>query len=173
MHRLLALLIGIAGFSPTACMTTRADDTVGAVPGKLRVERLARLGKAWGTVRFVHPFLAYRDLDWDAALIKAIPKVEAAKTTDEYARAVGEMLASLGDPATVVAPQGSPGKPTVGEGHPVWTWVDDKILIVRITNYLDLEQDFVGVRQKIERFKGEISKAQGVVFDLRALTPGT
>ena len=54
----------------------------------------------------------------------------------------------------------------------MWSWVDDKILIVRITNYLDLEQDFVGVRQKIERLKAEISKAQGVVFDLRALTLG-
>jgi C-terminal processing protease CtpA/Prc len=98
--------------------------------------------------------------------------VEAAKTKDEYAAAVGEMLAALGDPATGVVSKEIEAKPTAGERHPVWSWVDDKILIVRITNYLDLEQDFIGVRQKIDRLKAETSKARGVVFDLRALTLG-
>ena len=131
---------------------------------------LARRGERW---RYVHPFLAYQDLDWDAALVKAIPKVEAAKTKDEYAAAVGEMLAVLGDPATGVVSKVIDAKPTTGQRHPVWCWVDDKILIVRITNYLDLEQDIIGVRQKVERLKAEIIKARGVVFDLRALTLGS
>ncbi len=173
MKRTFAFLITVFVLCPAPCINVRADDAPRSDREKLRVERLARLGKAWGTVRYVHPFLAYQELDWDAALIKAIPKVEAAKTRDEYAAAVDEMLAMLGDPATGLAPKDSEAKPTEGERHPVWSWVDDKILIVRITNYLDLEQDFIGVRQKIERLKAETSKARGVVFDLRALTLGT
>lgn len=137
------------------------------------VSSLARLGKVWGTVHYVHPFLAYQDLDWDAPLFKAIPKVEAAKTKEDYAAAVGEMLAALGDPATAIVSGVGDGKPTDGEGHPVWSWLDGKILVVRITNYLDLEQNYFAVQPKIERLKAEITKAEGVVFDLRALTPGT
>ena len=173
MKRSLYFLIGFMLLWSATRVAADADDAARSDREKLRVERLARLGKAWGTVRYVHPFLAYQDLDWDAALVKAIPKVEAAKTKDEYAAAVGEMLAVLGDPATGVVSKDIAAKPTDGERHPVWSWVDDKILIVRITNYLDLEQDFVGIRQKIERLKAEIIKARGVVFDLRALTLGS
>jgi C-terminal processing protease CtpA/Prc len=173
MNRSLVLLIGVLVLWPAPCGTAWADDATRPVPEKLRVERLARLGRLWGTVRYVHPFLAYRDLDWDAPLIKAIPKVEAARTRDEYAAAVGEMLAALGDPATTVSSQDPRGKPTDGEGQPVWSWLDGKILVVRITNYLDLERDFLAARGKMERLKPVISKSEGILFDLRALTPGT
>ncbi len=173
MNRTLALLIVVLVFWPAPLVKSQVVDATGSAPEKLRVERLAHLGKLWGTVRYVHPFLAYRDLDWDAPLIKAIPKVEAAKTRDEYAAAVGEMLAALGDPVTTVAPQDPPGKPTEGEGHPVRSWLDGKILLVRITNYLDIEQNFAAARTKMESLKSEISKSEGVIFDLRALTPGT
>ena len=173
MNRILASLIGLLVLWPPMSVRSRAVDVAGPVPEKLRVERLARLGKLWGTVRYVHPFLGYKDLDWDAPLIKAIPKVEAAKTRDEYAAAVGEMLTALGDPATAVVPQNPEGKPTEGEGHPVWSWLDGKILVVRITNYLDIERQFAAARAKMEGLKFEISKSEGIVFDLRALTPGT
>jgi hypothetical protein len=42
-----------------------------------------------------------------------------------------------------------------------------------MTNYLDLEQDYFAVRQKVEQLKPEIAKAEAIVFDLRALIPGT
>src|SRR5262245_26339182 len=119
MNRSLALLIGVLVLWPAPCGEVQAGDDDRPVPEKLRVERLARLGRLWGTVRYLHPFLAYQDLDWDAPLIKAIPKVEAARTRDEYAAAVGEMLAALGDPAMAVSSQDPPGKLTGGEGHPV------------------------------------------------------
>jgi C-terminal processing protease CtpA/Prc len=173
MKRSFAFLISVFVLCPAPCLKVHADDSGRSASEKLRVERLARLGKAWGTVRYVHPFLAYQELDWDAALIKAIPKVEAAKTKDEYAAAVGEMLAVLGDLGTGVVSKDPQAKPTQGEGHPVWSWVDGEILVVRITNYLDLEQDYFAVRRKIVRLKAEIGKAESVVFDLRALTPGS
>ena len=147
------------------CITARADDPARPVPEKLRIERLsAWQGMGHGPLHSPVPGLSRTR--WDAALIKAIPKVEAAKTKAEYSSAVGD-AGHARRPATGVVSHDTEAKPTGGELHPVWSWVDDKILIVRITNYLDLEQDFVGVRQKIERLKTEIRKAQGVVFDLR------
>jgi hypothetical protein len=37
--------------------------------------------KLWGAAKYFHPYLAYRDdIDWDAALVSAIPKVNAANS---------------------------------------------------------------------------------------------
>ena len=42
----------------------------------LSVTRLSGLGRLWGEVKYFHPALATRsDLDWDAALVAAIPQV--------------------------------------------------------------------------------------------------
>jgi hypothetical protein len=46
----------------------------------IRIARLSGLAKVWGTVKYFHPYLAYREIDWDKALIEAIPKVNAAKS---------------------------------------------------------------------------------------------
>src|SRR5690349_3023490 len=62
--------------------------------------RLAAVGRLWSTVRYAHPYLTYKDIDWDAALVAALPKIRAAANAREYADAVGGMLAVLNDPAT-------------------------------------------------------------------------
>jgi hypothetical protein len=65
-----------------------------------RIERLAGLCRVWGTVKFLHPYLAYKDIDWDEALIAAIPRVRVATSAEEYRMAIAAMLAMLQDPAT-------------------------------------------------------------------------
>jgi C-terminal processing protease CtpA/Prc len=167
---LLILAAGLHGAAPGP--RAQADDVGRPAQERLRTERLARLGKLWGTVRYLHPFLGYRDIDWDAALIKAIPKVESARTRDEFALAIAEMLAALGDPATGICPPEAPGLPATGEAVPAWTWGDGKILLVRIANDIDLVRDHAAARAELERLKLEIGKAEGIVFDLRAPTLG-
>ncbi len=74
-------------------------------PVQTPIQRLTQVAKLWGKIRYLHPYLAYReDLDWDAALISALPKIRAAGTTEEYRAAVAGMLGTLGDPATRVLP---------------------------------------------------------------------
>jgi C-terminal processing protease CtpA/Prc len=65
---------------------------------------LLATGKLWITVKYFHPYLAYRDIDWDKALVDALPKVRSAATPAEYATAVNSMLEALKDPATHVGP---------------------------------------------------------------------
>src|SRR6185295_4867073 len=62
--------------------------------------RLAGLAKVWGAVKYFHPYPAYKEIDLDKALIEAIPKVNAAKSPEEYAQALNSMLAALGDDST-------------------------------------------------------------------------
>ena len=64
------------------------------------IERLAGLAKVWGAVKYFHPYLAYREIDWDKALIETIPKVKAAKTPQEYTEAINLLLAVLNDKTT-------------------------------------------------------------------------
>src|SRR5215831_7980855 len=71
------------------CGATRAIAQPGteAASDRLRIERLADAGRLWGYIKFVHPALAYRDIDWDQALIRALPAIRAARTAEDYAAA--------------------------------------------------------------------------------------
>lgn len=68
----------------------------------VEADRLLATGKLWATVKYFHPFLAYRDIDWDKALAEALPRIRSATTTAEYAEAVQSMLEALKDPSTHV-----------------------------------------------------------------------
>ena len=79
LHAMLILFIGQSGFPQTE--PPGADE-------RLRFQRLATLGKIWATIDHFHPFLAYRDIDWDAALLRAVPHATAARSGFEFAAAV-------------------------------------------------------------------------------------
>src|SRR5688500_19422284 len=66
----------------------------------VRVERLVGLAKVWGVVKYFHPVLAYREIDWDKALLDAIPLVNAAKNPRDYQTALNHMLSVLNDKST-------------------------------------------------------------------------
>lgn len=74
--------------------------------------RLLATGKLWTTVKYFHPYLAYRDIDWDKALVDALPKIRSATTQAEYAAAIQSMLEALKDPATHTGP----AAPSAGPG---------------------------------------------------------
>jgi C-terminal processing protease CtpA/Prc len=88
----LFLFVGFAEAQQTSVTNSTKQD--------IRVDRLVGLAKVWGAVKFFHPYLAYREIDWDKALVEAIPKVNAAKTPQDYEAAVNSMLAALGDKNT-------------------------------------------------------------------------
>jgi hypothetical protein len=60
---------------------------------------LAALGRVWGVGEYAHPWIGYRDVDLDAAVLRAIDRV---RTTQQLSPAIAEMLSVLGDEATFV-----------------------------------------------------------------------
>ena len=88
---LFCLLLSIS----TLCPTVRAQ-----VANTARIERLVGLARVWGTVKYFHPYLAYREIDWDKALVEAIPRVNAARTARDYESALNQMFAVLNDKST-------------------------------------------------------------------------
>ncbi len=80
LRRLLLLVFCGLALAPLTLSAQSAADSV-------RVRRPVALCKLWNAARFLHPYLAYRDIDWDSALVAAIPRVRAAGTSDGYAAA--------------------------------------------------------------------------------------
>jgi len=80
----------------------------------VRLKRLEALADLWGKVYLFHPAIvtpspassfkpqaSSSELDWNQALIRAIPRVEAAETPGEMVNAINEeLLQPLGDPLT-------------------------------------------------------------------------
>jgi len=63
-----------------------------------QLERLEALADLWGRAYLFHPAIITGGVDWHQALVRAIPRVEAAKTPEELAGALNdELLRLLGD----------------------------------------------------------------------------
>jgi C-terminal processing protease CtpA/Prc len=93
--------------SLTASATTQPLSAKQAQAQESRTARLEELGRAWGVVKLFHPRLAWSGIDWDRALIDAIPKVNAAHGSQEYVAAINSMFSALHDPNTRVRIHGN------------------------------------------------------------------
>jgi hypothetical protein len=134
------------------------------------VDRLCGLGRLWGAAKFMHPYLGYReDLDWDAALLEAVPQVIAAQSESAFPGAIDRLLARLGDPNTArvaARPPGQRQRPTGRpEPHLLWPAVGTAVLVAR-----DVTQFFAYARQdEFHRACAEAARAEAVIFDLRVV----
>ena len=130
-----------------------------------RTKHLAALGRLWGQVRFFHPALAYRNIDWDGAVIAAIPRVAAARNRQELLPVARELAAQLRDPLTRVPEPRTPGAPSAHDPQPRWR-VEKDALVVELTNHADLQQALMTQRDP-GALVAAISQHARVVFDLR------
>ncbi|MCU1228866.1 MAG: hypothetical protein JWO97_1750 [Acidobacteria bacterium] len=156
MRRLIVVILTLAV----------ASSSVAAEP---RVERLAKLAEVWSFVRFAHPWLMYKEIDWDAPLVHAIPNVRAAKNDEEFANAIGAMLAELHDPATRVAKTATHHQPEKSQ-LPFTRWEGDDVLVVNLGPFVD-RGDYDAVYQGGAAVSRDVAKAKNVVIDLRLQAP--
>src|SRR5258708_22054018 len=135
-------------------------------------DALVKLCDVWSTVKFHDPQLMLRQVDWDGALVRAIPKAREAQTTEQLAGVIGSMLGELSDPASRVYRQNTPR--TASEKVPLFRW-DGDALIVNIGPYTESVSDEALLFSVSAKVAAELAKAKSVVFDLRtraAETPG-
>lgn len=140
-----------------------------AAPHDSEVARLERLAKIWGEARYLHPYLAYREIDWDGALVEAIPRVRAARSVDDEVAAVNAMLAKLGDPVTRVVPAAPPRKPAAAppEEKPLFTWLEGGALVLHVNDPALELKGYWQRREALQALLPEIAKATAVILDLR------
>jgi C-terminal processing protease CtpA/Prc len=171
---LLSLILGALGLHSHATPAA-AQSSAEAPSDRLRIERLADAGQLWGLIKFAHPALAYRDIDWDQSLIRALPAIRAARTAEDYAAAINSMLAPLNDPFTraAVAPPPDPTSskdpgPPIIPALPVRTV--DGVLVMDVHGFAGL--DAAGEKAAVAALTAADSKlnaeaAKAIVLDLR------
>ena len=141
-----------------------------AAPPVAGVERLAALARVWARVKYVHPAMATSRIDWDAALVRAIPAVEAARSDEEYVRAIEGLLAELGDPATRLVPPEPPSTARdapAGPGALHLEPVDVSTAVLTVPNEPSLEAT-PNLRAVLCRRFDEAARFDRVVLDLRS-----
>ena len=153
-------------------LTAQSPQQAKHVDDSVRIERLTTLGRLWYAARLFHPYLAYRPIDWDSALVAAIPRVSAARTADAYAAAVQGMLDALGDPATHVERPQTAGQVSSGDPDPHARWTDDSVLVISASNYADLDDWNRGIA-RCDSLAALVPHARAVVFDFRQRVPGS
>jgi C-terminal processing protease CtpA/Prc len=175
LKRFRALPLTLAALLLSSYLNVRAQQTAPA-PGPAssdgaRVERLAGLAKVWAAVKYFHPSLAYRELDWDRALVEAIPKVSAARTPPEYQAALNQMLAALGDASTraeiETGPKPAPPAPTTAPaGEPVRT--EEGVLLLDAMRVAEAgAKDNTTLRVLFGKAIEAAASARAVVIDAR------
>jgi hypothetical protein len=92
-----ALFVSVMTALLILCQTAQAQQQNQTSAENTRIARLVGLAKVWGAAKYFHPFLPSDNIDWDKALVDAIPKVNTAKTPQEYEAAINSMLAVLND----------------------------------------------------------------------------
>ena len=147
-------LIAVAVLLVTA--TAFADDA--------RTARLEKLCRVWAAAKYTHPAMMTGKVDWDGALVRAIPKVRAAATPAEFAAAVGAMLKDLGDPVTGVVSPKTPAKRDVQLIHQ-----DGDTLVIDAGPYI-AANDPIAFWTRTREIADAVAKASAVALDLTMLT---
>ena len=138
------------------------------------IQRLAALGRLWGAVKYFHPYLAYREIDWDAALVDTIPLVRQASDREAFRAAVDHLLSVLDDRWTTTLPwpgeqpreppAAGPAEPPAG---PTVVRTDGDIAVVVANDYRLLGGED-GAQRLREAFE-EARRSRAIVVDIRRL----
>jgi len=126
---------------------------------------LLALARVWAAVKFLDPAMATSDIDWDAALVHAIPRVRAARNDAELANAIDSMLAELHDPAThIVRETPKPAQP--GAADVPISRTDGDVLVINLGPYA-VRNPYAATMDAVRTIAPSVAKANGVVIDLR------
>lgn len=171
-HKPLALFLGVLIVASAFGQTVKAQ----ASPSEAaRIARLAGLAKVWGTVKYFHPFLAYREIDWDKALIETIPKVNAARTPQDYESALNQMLAVLNDKSTraeIESEIKTAGPAAANIAKPTST--ENGVLFIDATQIAKtVTNDISALNKFVTTISESFPKANSVIFDARSATKTT
>ena len=140
-------------------------------PEDPRVARLVGLAKVWGTVKYFHPYLAYREIDWDKALIETIPKVNAAKSAREYETAINEMLSVLNDARTRadIEPEIADVTSTTPAPDAKHVRTENKVLVIDAAEIAKaVGKDRTTLNKFVTSINEALPNAGGIVIDARS-----
>ncbi len=132
----------------------------------IAMSRLVALGKLWVDVALFHPYLGYRVIDWNEALVDALAALEADKSDVGYLEAVNGMLSKLQDPLTYACFKEDYGPMERPALVPRTLFSMRETVAVFDLKLLMTEEVSEIKKELLERFD-QLSSASAVLFDLR------
>lgn len=135
-----------------------------------QVQRLAQLSKLYGHIKYFHPYLGYRNINWDSAFAAAAPRLIYAGSEQEQASAIQRMLDALTDPVTkVILSNPETENLSIGTAQDSlqFYFTPDSLLVVKTNNYYGFD-NYVFLLQQLDTVKIWIKSAKGLLLDMRA-----
>ena len=130
-----------------------------------RIQRLVEASRLWGRMKWVHPALADGRIDWDKALLDALPDIAAADQEAAYASALQKMLAHLGDDALRIGPALKGKWVEASKDLPLVEWLPGEVALLHA--HRDLSSFLPGYGESLKAIKDLLLRAKGLVLDLR------
>lgn len=138
-----------------------------------QAQRLVQLSKLYGHIKYFHPYLAYRNINWDSAFAAAAPRLIDAGSEQEQARVIQQMLDALKDPVTkVILSNAESENLSIGTAQDSlqFYFTPDSLLVVKTNNYYGFD-NYVFLLQQLDTVKTWIKSAKGLLLDMRAKRP--
>jgi hypothetical protein len=126
---------------------------------KEQINRLADAGKVYGIVKYFHPYLQYKTLNWDSVFAANVEGIIGVKRKEEYGDVMQRMLSALNDNMTCVV--SSPSANNTDSVRTTSYKIKDSLLYVSLN---DITGD--SYNKIIEAYQN-IHKVKGVIYDMR------
>lgn len=59
---------------------------------QFEIDKLVTIGKVWGFLKYYHPNITEKKIDWDSVLIESIPKILASEKKEEFRKILDDLL---------------------------------------------------------------------------------
>ena len=124
--------------------------------------RIADAGKVWGYLKYYHPYLQYKNINWDSAFVENVPRILEAKNKEEYENCLQNLFSILNDPVTAVIHIPKPTKP-INYSDLV---ISDSIMIITRDDYRAFVDEDT-IHRLFEKAISQFGKIKAVILDLR------
>ena len=126
-----------------------------------QINRLADAGKLYGYVKYFHPFLQYKDINWDSSFAASVEGIIKANNKEEYGTVVQRLLSSLDDGLTTVINRFE-NDPTY-RVQPLTYTIKDTLLYLDMNDAPDNDETNNKLQEAVKKFEN----VKGAIIDLR------
>lgn len=121
-----------------------------------QINRLADAGKVYGYIKYFHPFLQYKNINWDSAFAANVQGIIDAKNKKEYAVVMQKIFSCLHDGITTIAHV--PGEATNYKPQDVSFQIKDSILYIQMNDapFMTTDEKFYNAIQNLDKVKSAV-----------------
>lgn len=159
-------LAGLAWLSIQALLPNAiAAQTAPPVQAVQQMQQMQQAARLWSQVRATHPALADGTVDWDRALVDALPAIRAATDDAQLAAALRRMMAPLGDASLRIGAPRADDWARWPAGGELVEWLPGDVALLHWHG----SQNAVDAETAFKRASLELARAKKIIIDLRPL----